>query len=167
MTSDFSFCLKKNWTSNQEGGTRVVWSGYPTIHSLPNVAGSAADRSTFFLLNGVVVVVVVGDGPRAHSTSTSRRAAGRDDCRLFQNKKWSSNQEGAPRVRRSGLRTIHALPDVAISAADRSIFYLPNGVVGDGPHVHFTQSRDDRRFWFKKNELRIKKAGLWCLGAGF
>ena len=38
-------------------------------HPLPSVAGSAADRSTFFLLNGVV-----GDGPRAHSTSTSRRA---------------------------------------------------------------------------------------------
>ena len=77
MTTDFSFCLKKNWTSNQEGGTRVVWSGYPTIHSLPNVAGSAADSATLFLLNGVAVVV--GDGPRAHCTSTPREEAERDD----------------------------------------------------------------------------------------
>ena len=30
------------------------------IHPLPNVTGSAADRATFFLLNGVI-----GDGPRA------------------------------------------------------------------------------------------------------
>ena len=30
------------------------------IHPLPNVAGSAANRATFFLLNGVI-----GDGPHA------------------------------------------------------------------------------------------------------
>ena len=30
------------------------------IHFLPDVAGSAADRATFFLLNGAI-----GDGPRA------------------------------------------------------------------------------------------------------
>ena len=38
----------------------MVGDGLPAIHPLPIVAGSAADRSTFFLLNGVV-----GDGPRA------------------------------------------------------------------------------------------------------
>ena len=59
----------------------MLRSGLLIIHLLPNVAGSAADRSTFFLLNGVV-----GDGPRAHSTSTSRRA-GRDDHRFFNKKK--------------------------------------------------------------------------------
>ena len=77
MITDFS---KKKRTSNQEGGLRVLRGGLLTIHPLPNVAGSAADRSTFFLLNGVV-----GDGPRAHSTSTSRRA-GRDDHRFFKKK---------------------------------------------------------------------------------
>ena len=35
-------------------------SGLPAIHPLPDVAGSAADRATFFLLNGAI-----GDGPRA------------------------------------------------------------------------------------------------------
>ena len=51
------------------------------IQPLSNMAGSAADRSTFFLLNGVV-----RDGPRAHSNSTSRRA-GRDNYRFFHKKK--------------------------------------------------------------------------------
>ena len=32
----------------------MLRSGLLTIHPLPNEAGSAADRSTFFLLNGVV-----------------------------------------------------------------------------------------------------------------
>ena len=54
----------------------MLRGGLPVINPLPNVAGSAADRSTYFLLSGVV-----GDGPHAHSTSTSRRA-GRDDYRL-------------------------------------------------------------------------------------
>ena len=48
---------------------------------LPNVAGSAADRSTFFLLHGVV-----RDGPRAHSNLTSYRAE-RDNYRFFNKKK--------------------------------------------------------------------------------
>ena len=56
------------------------------IHPLPNVAGSAADKSTFFLPNGVV-----GDGPRAHSNSTSRRA-GRDDHRVFKIK-WTRKKK--------------------------------------------------------------------------
>ena len=77
MITDFS---KKKRTSNQEGGPRVLRAELLIIHPLPNVAGSAADRSTFFLLDGVV-----GDGPRAHSTSTSRRA-GRDNYRFFTKK---------------------------------------------------------------------------------
>ena len=32
----------------------MLRGGLLIIHPLPNVAGSAADRSTFFLLNGVV-----------------------------------------------------------------------------------------------------------------
>ena len=74
MAADFS---KKKRISNQEGGPRVLRGGLLIVYPLPNVAGSAADRSTFFLLNGVV-----GDGPHAHSTSTSRRA-GQDDYRIF------------------------------------------------------------------------------------
>ena len=46
------------------------------IYPLPIEDGSAADRSTFFLLNGVV-----GYGLREHSISTSLRA-GQDDNRL-------------------------------------------------------------------------------------
>ena len=94
MITDFS---KKKRTSNQEGGPRVLRGGLLIIHPLPNVAGSAADKSTFFLLNGVV-----GDGLRAHSTSTSRRA-GRDDYLFFNKKKRTSNQEGGPRVLRAGF----------------------------------------------------------------
>ena len=60
----------------------MLRGGLPNIHPLPNVAGSAADRSTFFLLNGVV-----GDGPRAHSTSTSFRAQSRVGCSPFFQKK--------------------------------------------------------------------------------
>ena len=63
------FFQKKKRTSNQEGGPPVLRCGLLVIHPLPVVAGSAADISSFFLLNGVV-----GDGPRAVSTSTSRRA---------------------------------------------------------------------------------------------
>jgi len=36
---------------------------------------------------------------------------------------------------------IHPLPKVAGSAADMATFFLLNGVVGDGPRTHFTQSR--------------------------
>ena len=64
MITDFS---KKKRTSNQECGPRVLRAEILIIQPLSNVAGSAADRSTFFLLDGVV-----GDGPRAHSTSTPR-----------------------------------------------------------------------------------------------
>ena len=38
----------------------MLRGGLLVIHPLPNVAGSAADRATFFLLNGVI-----GDGLRA------------------------------------------------------------------------------------------------------
>ena len=54
----------------------VLRGGLLIIYPLPIVDGSAADRSTFFLLNGVV-----GYGLRAHSISTSRKA-GRNDNRL-------------------------------------------------------------------------------------
>ena len=118
---------------------------------MPNVAGSAADRSTFFLLNGVV-----GDKPRSHSNSTSRRA-GRDDYRFKLKQKQTSNQEGGPPVFRGGLLIIHPLPNVAGSAADRSTFFLLNGVVGDGPRAHSTSTsrragQDDRRFFHLKKK---------------
>ena len=77
MTAEFPFFCNNKRTSNQEGGLRVVRGGLPAIHFLPNVAGSAADRATLFLLNGVAVVV--GDGLRAHCTSTPRGEAERDD----------------------------------------------------------------------------------------
>ena len=102
----------KKRTANQEGGPRVLRGEIPIVHPLPNVAGSAADRSTSFLLNGVV-----GDGPRAHSISTSRRA-GRDDYRFFK-KKRTSNQEGGPRMLRGELLIIQTQPFSAGSAADR------------------------------------------------
>ena len=38
----------------------MLRGGLLVIHPLPDVAGSAADRATFFSLNGVI-----GDGPRA------------------------------------------------------------------------------------------------------
>ena len=96
---------KKKRTSNTEVGPRVLRGEHLAICLLPKVTGSAADTSTFLLLNGVVVV---GDGPRGHSTTTSRRAAGRDDYRFF--KKKTSNQEDEPRVLRSGLPSIRFLP---------------------------------------------------------
>ena len=73
---------------------------------------------------------------------------------------------------RGGLLIIHPLPNVAGSAADRSTFLLLNGVVGDGPRAHSNSTsrragRDDHRFSKKKSGLRIKKADLGCLGAGF
>ena len=46
----------------------MLRGGLLIIHPLPDVTGSAADRSTFFVLNGVT-----GDGLRAHSNSTSRK----------------------------------------------------------------------------------------------
>ena len=152
----------------KEGGPRVLRGGLPVIHPLPNVAGSAADRSTFFLLNGVV-----GDGPRAHSTSTSFRAQSRAGCSpIFQKKKRTSNQKGGPQVIRGELLIIQCLSFVAGSAADRSTFVLLNGIVGDGPRAHSTSTSrrarwDDHRFFKKKSGLQIKKADLGCLGAGF
>ena len=74
-----TYLLKKR-TSNQEGGPRRLRSGLMINKPLPNMAGSAAERPYFFLLNGVV-----GDGPRAHSTCTSLRA-GRDDHQLKKKK---------------------------------------------------------------------------------
>ena len=73
---------------------------------------------------------------------------------------------------RGGLLIIQPLPNVAGSAVDRSAFFLLNGVVGDGPRTHATSTsrragRDDHRFFLKKSGLRIKKAVLGCLGAGF
>ena len=112
----------------------MLRGGLPIIHPLLNVAGNAADRSTFFLLNGVV-----GDGPRAHSTSTSRRA-GRGMITDFSKKKLNSSQEGGPRVLRDGLLVSYPLPNVAGSAADRSTLFLLNGVVGDGPRAHSTST---------------------------
>ena len=159
MTTDFS---QKKRTSNQAGAPRVLRGGLLIIHPLPNVVGSAADRPTLFLLNGVVVVVV-GDGPHAHSTSTSRRSAGRDDDRFSHTQKRTSNREGAPRVLRSKLPIIRPLPNVAGSAADRSTFFLLGGVVGDGPRAHSISTsgrdgRDDHRFFKKKSRLLFKKA---------
>ena len=121
------------------------------IHPLPNVAGSAADRSTLFLLNGAV-----GDGPRAH----------------FKKKKRTSNQEGGPPVFRGGLLIIHPLLNVAGSAADRSTFCLLNGVVGGGPRAHSTSTsrragRDDHRFFKKEKRTSNQEVGTRCLGAGF
>ena len=154
--------LKKR-ISNQEGGPRVLRGGLLTIQPLSNVAGSAADRSTFFLLNGVV-----GDGPRAHSTSTSRRA-GRGMITDFQKKKLNLSQEGGPRVLRDGLLIIYPLPKVAGSAADRPTFFLVNGAVGDGPCADSTSTshRAGRGmitdFLNKKTELesRRRTSGAW------
>ena len=87
-------------------------------------------------------------------------------------KKRTSNQEGGPRVLGSRLLIIHPLPNVTDSAADRSTFFLLNGVVGDGPRAHSISisgraGRDDHRFFKKKGGLRIKKAAFRCIGAGF
>ena len=128
---------KRRGNLNQEGGPPVLRGGLLVIHLLPNVAGSAADRSTFFLLN-----CVVGDGPRAHSNSTSRRA-GRDNYRFFTKKKRTSNQEGGPRVPRSRLLIIHPPPNVTGSAADRATFFSLNGVIGDGPCASPSQLHAD------------------------
>jgi len=139
----------------------VLRGGLLIIYPLPIVDGSAADRSTFFLLNGVV-----GYGLRAHSISTSRRA-GRDDNRF--KRKQTSNQEGGPRVRRGGLLISCTLPNAAGSAAYRSSFFLLNGVVGDGLRARSISTsrragRDDNRFSKEKmrRRLRIKKADLVC-----
>ena len=90
----------------------MLRGGLLIIQPLSNLAGSAVDRLAFFLLNGVV-----GDGPRTHATSRSRRA-GWDDQRFFLKKKRTSNQEGGSRVLRGELLIIHPLPNVAGSAAD-------------------------------------------------
>ena len=90
----------------------------------------------------------------------------------FSRQKGTSNKEVGPRVLRGGLPIIYPLSDVAGCAADRSTFFLLNGVVGDGPRAHSISTsrragRDDYRFFKKKSRLRIKKADLGCLGAGF
>ena len=59
----------------------------------------------------------------------------------FPNDKRTANQEGGPRVLRGGLLIVHLLSNVAGSAVDIAIFFLLNGVVGDGPRAYFTQSR--------------------------
>jgi hypothetical protein len=87
-------------------------------------------------------------------------------------KKRTSNQEGGPRVLRGGLLIICTLPNAAVSAADRSTFFLINGVVGDGLRAHSTSTLrrvgQDGYFFFKiKSGLRIKKADLGCLEVGF
>ena len=73
---------------------------------------------------------------------------------------------------RGGLLIMHPLPNVAGSAADRSTLFLLNGVVGDGLRAHSTSTlrrvgQDDYFFFKIKSGLRIKKADLGCLGAGF
>ena len=135
MITDFP---KKKRTSNQEGGPRVLRSGLLIIYLLPNVAGSAADRSTFFLLNGVV-----GDGPRVHSISTSRRA-GRDDYRFFKKKAdfESRRRPSGAEGRASG----HSPPSgcgwlrrgyfIFLFAQRRSRRWTARAL-----HLHFTQSR--------------------------
>ena len=60
MTVNFS--TKKLTSNDQEGAPRMLKGRLLAIYPLPNVVGSAANRSTFFLLNGVVVV---GDMDRA------------------------------------------------------------------------------------------------------
>ena len=154
MFTDFS---KKKRTSKQEGGPRMLRGELLIIQNQLFSAGSAADRSTFFLLNGVV-----GDEPRAHSTSTSRRAQSRTGCSpIFHKKKRTSKQEGGPRMLRGGLLIIQTQPFSAGSAADRSTFVLLNGIVGDGPHAHSTTTsrragRDDYRFFNKKKRSEFK-----------
>ena len=97
----------------------MLRGGLLVLYPLSKVASSAADRSTLCLLNGVV-----GDGPRVHSTSTSRRA-GRGDRRfLYSIKKRNSNQEGGPLVLRGGLLINYPLPEVDGSAAVRSTFFF-------------------------------------------
>ena len=129
MTADL---LRKKRTSNKEGGPRVLRGGLPIIHPLSHVAGSAADISAFFLLGGVV-----GEMDRARTPLHAEPGGMITD---FSRKKRTSNQEGGPRVLRGGLLIIHPLPNVAGSAADRSTFFLLNGVVGDGPRAHSTST---------------------------
>ena len=91
---------------------------------------------------------------------------------FFFKKKRTSNQEGGSRVLRGGLLIIHPLPNVAGSAAERSTFVLLNCAVGDGLRAHSASTlrrvgQDDFFFFNKKSGLRIKKADLGCLGAGF
>ena len=73
----------------------MLRGGFLIIQPLLNVAGSAADRSIFCFMNGVV-----GDGLRAHSTSTSRKA-GRDDRRFIKKK-------NEPQVKKADLGCLGA-----------------------------------------------------------
>ena len=102
----------------------------------------------------------------------AERRAGRDVHRFFKKKRTSNQEGGPPQMLRGELLIIQHLPNVAGSAADRSTFFLLNGIVGDGPRARstFTSRRarwDDHRFFKKKSGLQIKKADLGCLGAGF
>ena len=140
----------------------MLRGGLLVIHPLPNVAGSAADRSTFFLLNGVV-----GDGRTAralhfHFTQSAEPGGMITD---FSNKKRTSNQEGGPQVLRGELLIIQPLSFVAGSAADRSTFVLLNGVVEDGPRAHSISTsrragRDDHRFFNQKKRTSNQEGGL-------
>ena len=146
----------------------MLRAGLRIVQHLSNAAGSAADKSTFRLLNGAV-----GDGPRTHSTSTSRRAR-RDDHRFFKKEMRTSNHECGPKALGAGPLIIQHLSNVAGSAADRSIILLLGGVVGDEPRAHSTSNscragRGDNRFKKEKKRrgLRIKKADLVFSGPDF
>ena len=119
----------------------MLRGGFLIIHLLSNVAGSAADRSTLFLLNGIV-----GDGPRALHAEPGGMTAD------FSKQKMNLKIEDRPRVYSGGHLIIHLLANEAGSAADRPTFLLPTGVVGDGPRVHSTSTsrragRDDCRLF--------------------
>ena len=60
----------------------------------------------------------------------------------FPNDKRTANQEGGPRVLR-GKRSDRSPPAEGCWQRRRygNFFFLLNGVVGDGPRTHFTQSR--------------------------
>ena len=191
----------------------MLRGGLLAIHPLPNVAGSAADRAAFFLLNGVI-----GDGPRASpsqlhagaepgggmtvdlylkkrsaikkahlgcveadfrsftpfrmwlatpridqllfaqdlngvvacasiSTSRRRRAGRRDGLRLNKKKRLPIKKTHL-RCAEADFRSFTSCQMwlAAPRIGQRLFAQDPNGVVGDGACVHFTQSRDDRRF---------------------
>ena len=71
---------------------------------------------------------------------------------------------------RGGLPIIHPLSNVPGSAADRSTSFLLNGVVGDMVRARTPLHAEPGgmiTFFSKKSGLRIKKADLVCLRAGF
>ena len=72
----------------------MLKSGLLIIRFLLNVAGSAADRSTFLSLT-----VLVGDRPHAHSNSNTRRSGRDDDYRFFKKK-----TDFESRIGTSGIR---------------------------------------------------------------